>query len=153
VLKLYTVIGKGCPVTCQVGSEGSGDQLHTSSDSPPREREPVLIVLAADWDRGPVLHMEALCTCGQLLPECNMHVVIIQEMIILISVNKCKSVANLFREMLCSFLGSAVGISTGYGLDGPGIKSRWGRDFPHLSRPALGPTQLPVQGVPDLSRG
>jgi hypothetical protein len=37
--------------------------------------------------------------------------------------------------------GSVVGIATGYGLDGPGIESRWGRDFPHLSRPALGPTQ------------
>jgi hypothetical protein len=39
-----------------------------------------------------------------------------------------------------------VGIATGYGLDGPGIESRWGRDFPHLSRPALGPTQPPVHG-------
>jgi hypothetical protein len=26
--------------------------------------------------------------------------------------------------------GSSVGIATDYGLDGPGIKSRWGRDFP-----------------------
>ena len=26
---------------------------------------------------------------------------------------------------------SAVGIATRYGLDGPGIESRWGRDFPH----------------------
>jgi hypothetical protein len=44
--------------------------------------------------------------------------------------------------------GSSVGITTSYGLDGPGIKSPWGRDFPHLFRPALGPTQPPVQWVP-----
>ena len=49
--------------------------------------------------------------------------------------------------------GSSVGIATLYGLDGPEIESRWGRDFPHLSRPTLGPTQSPVQCVPDLSRG
>jgi hypothetical protein len=30
--------------------------------------------------------------------------------------------------------GSSVGIATGYGLDGPGIESRWGRDFSHTSR-------------------
>ena len=48
---------------------------------------------------------------------------------------------------------SAVGIATRYGLDGPGIESQWGRDFPHSSRPALWPTQSPVQWVPGLSRG
>jgi hypothetical protein len=32
--------------------------------------------------------------------------------------------------------GGVVGIATGYGLDGPGIESRWGTRFSHLSRPA-----------------
>ena len=47
---------------------------------------------------------------------------------------------------------SAVAIATRYGLDGPWIESWWGQDFPHPSRPALGPTQPPVQWVPGLSR-
>ena len=50
-------------------------------------------------------------------------------------------------------LGSVVCTTIGNGMDGPGIESRWGRDFPHLSIPALGPIQPSVQWVPDLSRG
>jgi hypothetical protein len=42
---------------------------------------------------------------------------------------------------------SSVGIETRYGLDGPAIESRWGRDLAHPSRPALGPTQPSVQWV------
>ena len=41
---------------------------------------------------------------------------------------------------------SSVGISTRYELDGMGIEFRWRRDFLHQSRPALGPTQPPIQG-------
>jgi hypothetical protein len=39
--------------------------------------------------------------------------------------------------------GKRVGIETRYGVGGSGIESRWGRDFPHLSRAALGPTEPP----------
>jgi hypothetical protein len=48
---------------------------------------------------------------------------------------------------------SVVRIATCYRLEGPGIESQWGQDFPHLSRPALGPTQPPVQWVLGLSGG
>ena len=49
--------------------------------------------------------------------------------------------------------GSVEGIATGYGLDGPGIECRWGLNFPHLSRPAPGPTHHPVQWAPVFSGG
>jgi hypothetical protein len=48
----------------------------------------------------------------------------------------------IFACCLCCVLsgrsgpGSSVGIATGHGLNGPGIESRWGRDFSHTSRPA-----------------
>jgi hypothetical protein len=62
----------------------------------------------------------------------------------------------LFWHWVCKLVGSrdsVVGIATRYGLDGPGIESQWGRDFPQLSRPALRPTQLLIQWVPGLCRG
>jgi len=45
-------------------------------------------------------------------------------------------------------MGVVDGIAIRYGLDCPGIESGWGQDLPHLSRPALWPTQLPIQWVP-----
>jgi len=59
---------------------------------------------------------------------------------------------NLFSE---SQVGrdNSVSVATRYGLDGPGIEFRWGRDFPHPPNPTLGPIQPPTQCVPDLFPG
>jgi hypothetical protein len=71
----------------------------------------------------------------------------------------CKTLLSKFRhDFDCTslfFVGhdNAVGTATHCGLDGPGIESRWGQDLPHPSRPALEPTQPPIQWVPVLSRG
>jgi len=46
-----------------------------------------------------------------------------------------------------------VGIATRCGLDSPGIESQRQKAFSHLTRPALGPTQPPIQWVLGLSRG
>ena len=48
--------------------------------------------------------------------------------------------------------GSSVCIATDYGLDGP-TSNPGGDDIFRPSKPALGPTQPPVQRVPGLSRG
>ena len=48
---------------------------------------------------------------------------------------------------------SSVGTATGYGLDGPGFKSRCGLDFTHPSRPAVGPTKPLIQWIPGIFRG
>ena len=63
-----------------------------------------------------------------------------------------------FREIyFCSIQrwgrDSSVSTVTRYRLDGPEIESQQGRDFPHLSRPALGPNQPPIQWVLGLYRG
>jgi hypothetical protein len=61
----------------------------------------------------------------------------------------------LYVGMFLLFVGrdSSVGIATRYGLDGRGIESRWGRDFPHLSRTSLEPTHPPLEWVSGISQG
>ena len=56
----------------------------------------------------------------------------------------------IYALLLKSDSYSIVGLATCYELDGSGIESRWGRDFLHTSRPALGPTQPLIQSVPCL---
>ena len=59
---------------------------------------------------------------------------------------RCKGFSNLYGS------GISVGIAPDYGLDGPGSNPGGDETF-RPSRPALGPTQSPVQRVPGLSRG
>ena len=49
-------------------------------------------------------------------------------------------------------LHSSVSIATDYGLDSPGLNPG-GDEIFRLSRPALGPTQPPVQWYPVFPRG
>jgi hypothetical protein len=48
------------------------------------------------------------------------------------------------KYFICVGWDIGMSLATGYGMDGPGIKSWWGRDFLYPSRPALGPNQVPV---------
>ena len=59
---------------------------------------------------------------------------------------------NTFYYNICMGRDSSVAIATSYGLEGTGIEFRWGRDFSHPCRPALGPTQPPIQWVPGHSQ-
>jgi hypothetical protein len=74
------------------------------------------------------------------LPSC-LHIIIIIIIIVVVVV----VVVVVSRD-------SSVGKATGYRLDGPGIESQWRRVFAHKSRPALRPTQSPIQRFPSLSR-
>jgi hypothetical protein len=56
----------------------------------------------------------------------------------------CTLISNMF---VLSSWDCIISIATHYELDSSKIESQWGRDFLHLSRPALEPTQTPVQWV------
>jgi hypothetical protein len=49
--------------------------------------------------------------------------------------------------------GSSVGIATGYGLDGPGIESRWGEIFRTFPDRPWGPPSLLYNGYRVFSGG
>jgi len=51
-----------------------------------------------------------------------------------------------FADLVSDGMGrdSVNGVATGCETDGPDFETRWRRDFPHPSRPVLGPTQLPL---------
>jgi hypothetical protein len=57
--------------------------------------------------------------------------------------------SNIFKVTNNWWIGrdSSDGIAARYGMDGPRIESRWERDVPNPSRPALGPTQPPTKWV------
>ena len=59
---------------------------------------------------------------------------------------------NIYKDEMKPWIAWLVGIATRYGLGGPRIQSPGGGDFPHLSRPALGPTQPPIQWLPGHSQ-
>jgi len=59
---------------------------------------------------------------------------------IFVTTENCAGILLYFigPTLIQSGSGSSVGIATGYGMDGSGIESRWGRDFPNLSRTGPG---------------
>jgi hypothetical protein len=52
----------------------------------------------------------------------------------------------LYQPLTLCGLGSSVGIATGYGLDGPGIESRWGEIFRARPDRPWGPPSLLYDG-------
>jgi len=67
----------------------------------------------------------------------------------------CCTLLNMYKIRRCHIIfcgpGSSVGITSGYGLDGPGIESGGGGGEIFRTCPDR-PTQPPVQWVPGLSR-
>jgi hypothetical protein len=92
----------------------------------------------------------------KLLPPSSVHFLIYQAKLQgreterrVVGVKEAEELLPVFGGKL-GYRDNSVGIATRYRVDGAGIESRWGRDFPHPSRPALVPTQPPIQWLPGL---
>jgi hypothetical protein len=68
-------------------------------------------------------------------------------------VSEIVKITDLRPKIEAYFTVNIFSIATGYGLEGPGIQSQWGRNFLHRSRPTLGTTQPPFKWVSDLFPG
>jgi hypothetical protein len=63
----------------------------------------------------------------------------------------CNSNTNKIHTKICRVgRDTVVGIATRHGLDGPGIESLWGRDFPHPVQNRPGAHQPPLQRESNL---
>jgi hypothetical protein len=58
----------------------------------------------------------------------------------------CETTQNIVTTCTASEPGSSVGIATGYGLDGPGIESRWGEILRTCPDRPWGPPSLLYNG-------
>jgi hypothetical protein len=83
-----------------------------------------------------------VCAVSQTCNETNVHSLLFSSCVVLLL---CR-IASVRRD-------SSVAIATGYGLDGPGIESRWGTRFSVHIETALGPTQPAVHWVPGFFPG
>jgi hypothetical protein len=115
-------------------------------------------------------HINALkISSGAVLDAAKEHVIIIRHGETLIDLfqprlilsskvfQKSSSIRSIIQFFFCVLLlfagrDSSVRIATRYVLDGLGIESRWGLDFPHLPIPPWGPPN-PLKWVPGISRG
>jgi hypothetical protein len=100
----------------------------------------------------------SLCRCSvdtaTLVLGYDQHAIVYSNCLRLTAVQLQPKFSNLSK--LCFYYAgqdSSVGIETCYGIDNPGIGSRWGRDFLHPSWPDVWPTQPPVRWVPGLFLG
>ena len=57
------------------------------------------------------------------------------------------------KNELRDYFITSVGLATRYGLDGPGIKFRYGASYPHIFRLAPGPTRPPINWIPGFFIG